>query len=335
MTGTWRLRPAYPTGSTMSLKACRCPAHHPNIPLTTNNHVPARPTPTNTPTPRHTHGRTRTPAPIRESDLNTIEIIIGRVPTHTPMGGPSRQGPIPSRSPSTPALTPTLCTNPRRLSLSRCHNQFPTCIQDRVVHERFPSSPIILCIIHTTVYRVGGPHTSSDHPSWEVSPHSYGCRMQLRRRNGPSRYSSACLRTSDLGGFPLLAPRQSPSTHHQGGTGGGAVSEFPVLLRLAPVRHRFHMLTWSDFTSDHPPIISFPLHTYLVILSMHTYVDRPSLSHSLPTPPDDISKISHDVLRLHYTRVLEKIWKLRLTDWHNSVKTHNYFLGYIEFPVMS
>jgi hypothetical protein len=178
MSGTWRLRLAYRTGWTMSPKAWRCPAHHPNFFLAPNNPVPARPTPSNTPTPRHTHGRTRTPAPIRGRDrLNTIEIIIGRVPTHTPMGVPRQRGPILSRTPSTRALTPTLCTNPRRLSPSRFHSRFPTCIQHRVVHERFLLSSIILYITHTT-HRVGGPHTSSDHPSWEAFLHRYGCRTQ-------------------------------------------------------------------------------------------------------------------------------------------------------------
>ena len=75
------------------------------------------------------------------------------------------------------------------------------------------------------------PHSFFPRPNGVVLTTCSCCVLfwgRLRRRNGPSHYSSACLRTSDLGGFPLLAPRQSPSTHHQGGTGEGAASEFPV-----------------------------------------------------------------------------------------------------------
>ena len=176
MTATWLLRLAYQTGSTMSPRACR--AHlPPNTPLTTTNNVPARLTPSNTPTLRHTHGRTQTPAaPIRESDLSTIESHIGRALTRTLVRDPMRQGPI--RSPCTPAPTHTPCTNPHHQRPSRCHNQLPSYAKRRVVHKRFPPNHIRLCITLTTPYRVGDPHTSSDHRAWEVFLHRYGCRPQ-------------------------------------------------------------------------------------------------------------------------------------------------------------
>lgn len=53
-----------------------------------------------------------------------------------------------------------------------------------------------------------------------------------RRQNGPSRShcSSAYSRASDHGVPHLQAPRQSPSTHHQGGIGGGAATEVPLFI---------------------------------------------------------------------------------------------------------
>ena len=270
MSGTWPLRLAYRTGQTKSPKASRCLAKlSPHIRLTINNTAPVRPTPSSTPTPRRTRGRTQTPAPIRESDLHTIESNIGRVPTRTPVHDRMRQGPI--RSPSTLGPTHMLCTNPRHRCPSRCHSPVPSYIKRRVVHKRFPPNRIMSCIITLTTHRVGDPHTSSDHRSWEVFLHRYGCRTQCvslipfslsewrgaddilfccylflarsRRQNGRSRCSSACLRASDHGDFPLRVPRQNPSTHHQGGISGGGAFEFPFLLRLAPIRHRHFMLS--------------------------------------------------------------------------------------------
>ncbi|KAI0272974.1 hypothetical protein BGY98DRAFT_144186 [Russula aff. rugulosa BPL654] len=99
-------------------------------------------------------------------------------------------------------------------------------------------------VYHTYDAPRGGPHTSWVHPPWEVFIHRYGCTTQSRRPNVPNnRCSSACSRASDPGGFPLRAPRQNPSTHLQGGTGGGVASELTVLIRLAPVRHRLFILS--------------------------------------------------------------------------------------------
>jgi len=178
MTGTWPRRLAYRTGSTMSPRARRCPLPpSPNTFLTTTNPVPARAT--HSRIPRHTHGRTLPPVPTLESDLTTTESIqvIGRVLTRNPVRDHMQQGPIPSPSPHTPVPIHMLYTIPRHLCPSHFHSQFPTYIQRRVVHGRFPTSRIKLCITLTT-HRVGGPHTSWEHPSWEVFPHRYGCRTQ-------------------------------------------------------------------------------------------------------------------------------------------------------------